>query len=272
MFELPDAKRVRRADLNDDEASGEDESYDAELQARLNAQIAKSLGLDETDPQPKDLAVTPSHLTGNGADADSAEAGAGDEEDADIDGFEFRLFSSTRPSQKVVLEEDVGLQGDGGLAFPRPASYYRLTNLTVDKKQQYAFAAVSGDDILARSKDPVWGIQLPWRVTIIAVARKRRPGESACISEEVAAQTKAKPSKKQRISLRKRAKLREETEKVEAQKLMVKEEHTKDKKKRMNRLKKLRKRAKSKQEKAVAKAGEAEACAADSGDMSAGSE
>ncbi|KAH7152395.1 hypothetical protein B0J13DRAFT_262459 [Dactylonectria estremocensis] len=264
MFELPEAKRVRRADLNaDDAASGEDGGYDAELEARLNAQIAKSLGLDESDSQPKDLAVTPSHLTG-----------AGDEEDADNDGFEFRLFSSTRPSQKVVLEDDAGQQGDGGLAFPRPASYYRFTNLTADQKRQYTFAAVSGDDVIARSKDPVWGLQLPWRVMSVAVTRKRRPGESACTSEEVAAtkKKKGKPNKKQRISLRKRAKLREETEKTEAQKLMAREEHTKDKKKRMNRLKKLRKRAKSKQEKAESKAGEGEAGAEDFGDESAGSD
>lgn len=270
--------RVRRADLDasDDPAGSDDEGYDAELLAKLNAQIARSLGLDESYAQPRDLATTPSHLTRHGSDAHESEsepepeAGAEDDEDAGNEEFAFRLFSSTRPSQKVVLEEDLGPQGDGGFAFPRPLSRYMVTNLTADQKQQYAFAAVSGDEVLARSKDRAWGLELPWKVTKIAVTRKRRSGESICTAEEVTEKKKGKPGKKQRISLRKRAKTREETERVEAQKLLEKEEHSKDKKKRMNRLKKLRKRAKNKETKAATKDGEAGA--EDSGDESAGSD
>lgn len=270
--------RVRRADLDasDDPAGSDDEGYDAELQAKLNAQIARSLGLDESYARPRDLATTPSHLKRHGLDAHESEsepepeADAEDDEDAGNAEFAFRLFNSTRPSQKVVLEEDLGPQGDGGFAFPRPLSHYMATNLTADQKQQYAFAAVSGDEVLARSKDRAWGLELPWKVTNIAVTRRRRPGESTCTAEEVTEKKKGKPGKKQRISLRKRAKTREETERAEAQKLLEKEEHSKDKKKRMNRLKKLRKRAKNKEMKAATKDGEAGA--EDSGDESAGSD
>ncbi|KAH8733405.1 hypothetical protein BGZ61DRAFT_585254 [Ilyonectria robusta] len=279
MFELPEAKRVRRADLDasDDAAGSDDEGYDAELQAKLNAQIARSLGLDESYAQPRDFAATPSHLTRHGLDAHESEsepeseAEAEDDEDAGNEEFAFRLFNSTRPSQKVVLEEDLGPQGDGGFAFPRPLFHYMATNLTADQKQQYVFAAVSGDEVLARSKDRAWGLELPWKVTNIAVTRKRRPGESTCTAEQVTEKKKGKPGKKQRISLRKRAKAREETERVEAQKLLEKEEHSKDKKKRMNRLKKLRKRAKNKEMKAAANK-DGEAGAEDSGDESAGSD
>ncbi|KAH7008139.1 hypothetical protein EDB80DRAFT_892603 [Ilyonectria destructans] len=276
MFELPEAKRVCRADLDasDDPAGSDDEGYDVELQAKLNAQIARSLGLDESYAQPRHLATTPSHLTRHGLDAHESEsepeADAEDDEDAGNAEFAFRMFNSTRSSQKVVLEEDLGPQGDGGFAFPRPLSHYMATNLTADQKQQYAFAAVSGDEVLARSKDRAWGLELPWKVTNIAVTRKRRPGESTCTAEEVTEKKKGKPGKKQRISLRKRAKTREETERAEAQKLLEKEEHSKDKKKRMNRLKKLRKRAKNKEMKAATKDGEAGA--EDSGDESAGSD
>ncbi|KAF7543914.1 hypothetical protein G7Z17_g10356 [Cylindrodendrum hubeiense] len=271
MFELPEAKRVRRADLNASDDSA-DEGYDAELQARLNAQIAKSLGLDESYAQPRDLATKPASLTGHESDADEAEPGVEDDEDVGNEEFLFRLFSSTQPSQKIVLDEDVGPQGDGALAFPRPLSYYVATNLTKDQKQQYAYAAVSGDEVLARFKDRAWGLELlPWKVTHIAVTRKRKPGESTCTADDVAGKRKGKPGKKQRISLRKRAKLREETEKVEAQKLLEKEEHTKDKKKRMNRLKKLRKRAKNKEMKEAATK-DGDAGTEDSGDESAGSE
>ncbi|KAK7427960.1 hypothetical protein QQZ08_005573 [Neonectria magnoliae] len=266
MFELPEAKRVRRADLNawGDSAGSEsnDEGYDVALQARLNAQIARSLGLDESYGQARDLAATPSHLPGcqsDRVDADveaDVEADIEEEEDAGNEEFAFRLFSSTRPSQKIVLEEDTGPKGDGGLVRPRPLSHYMVTNLTPNQKHQYAFAAMSGDEVLARSKDRAWGLEVPWKVTKIAVTRKRKPGESTCTAEdEMARKKKPRPGKKQRILLRKRAKTDENRKQAEAQKLLQKEEHSKDKKKRMNRLKKLRKRAKNKEMKLAAKDG-----------------
>ncbi|KAK7413460.1 hypothetical protein QQX98_007685 [Neonectria punicea] len=262
MFELPEAKRVRRADLNawGDSAGSEsdDDGCDVELQARLNAQIARSLGLDESYGQARDLAATPAHLPGRQSDRVDAkvEANVKEEEDAGNEEFAFRLFSSTQPSQKIVLEEDTGPKGDGGLVRPRPLSYYMVTNLTPDQKHQYAFAAMSGDEVLAGSKDRAWGLEVPWKVTKIAVTRKRKPGESTCMAEdEMARKKKPKPGKQQRILLRKRAKTDEERKQAEAQKLLQKEEHSKDKKKRMNRLKKLRKRAKNKEMKLAAKDG-----------------
>ncbi|KPM35190.1 hypothetical protein AK830_g11387 [Neonectria ditissima] len=283
MFELPEAKRVRRADPNawGDSAGSESdgEGYDVELQAKLNAQIARSLGLDESHSQAWDVTSTPSHFQRHHqpdlmdveveveVEVDAEEEGAGNEE------FAFRMFSSTQPSQKVVLEEDTGPKGVGGFAHPRPLSYYMLTNLTSNQKQQYAFAAMSGDEVLARSKDRPWGLEQPWKVTKIAVTRKRKPEESVCMVEGETEKKKKKPrpGKKQRILLRNRAKADEERKRAEAQKLLDKEEHSKDKKKRMNRLKKLRKRAKNKEMKLATKDGEAGG-AGESGDDSEGSD
>ncbi|KAM0435200.1 hypothetical protein ACHAPT_003290 [Fusarium lateritium] len=272
MFDLPQAKRVRREDLNaSDDGAGcesDDGIQDAELRARLNAQIARSLGLGDSYVQPvADLATGDSHLAGpkGSGDEEAGASGFPDEtgEDAEEE-FAFRLFSSAPAAQKVVLEEDVEPTGDGGFVGGRPLSYYVVTNVPTRQKQEYAFAAVSGDQVLERSHDRAWGLELPWKVTSITVTRKARPGEKA---EDGAGKSKRRPGKKQRISLRKRSKAREEKKAAEVQRLTEKEEHIKDKKKRMNRLKKLRKRAKAREQKQGAKGD-----GGDSDDDSAGSE
>lgn len=139
-----------------------------------------------------------------------------------------------------------------------------VTNVPAKQKQEYAYAAVSGEQVFERSHDRAWGLELPWKVTTITVTRKAKPGEEA---EDGASKSKRRPGKKQRISLRKRSKAKEERKVVEAQRLTEKEEHIKDKKKRLNRLKKLRKRAKAREQK---QAGKGEG--GDSDDDSAGSE
>ncbi|RSL93885.1 hypothetical protein CDV31_014522 [Fusarium ambrosium] len=270
MFDLPEAKRVRREDLNgsDDGSESDDGIQDAELRARLNAQIAKSLGLDDSFAQPAaDLIMGDSHLAGPKGSGDE-EAGGSDSpdgagEDAEEE-FAFRLFSSAPAAQKVVLEEDVEPTGDGEFVRGRPLSYYVVTNLPAKQKQQYAYAAVSGDQVLERSHVKAWGLELPWKVTTITVTRKAKPGEK---TGDEASKSKRRPGKKQRISLRKKSKAKEDKKAAEVQRLTEKEEHIKDKKKRLNRLKKLRKRAKAREQK---QAGKGEG--GDSDDDSAGSE
>lgn len=223
--------------------------------------------MDVTDSQPRDVAAAQSHFAegspranltgGKGSTEDQAE-----EEDAADEEFAFRLFSTAKPTQKVVLEEDVEPQGEGGLVGPgRPLSYYVVTNLSAKERLEYDFAAVSGDEILARSKTRSWGMEMPWKVTTIRVTRKARPEDTKAKDEA----KRRRPGKKQRISLRKKAKVKEEKQQAAAQKLIEKEEHIKDKKKRMNRLKKLRRRAKDKEKKQGGDAG------AGSGDESEGS-
>ncbi|KAH6892123.1 hypothetical protein B0T10DRAFT_285645 [Thelonectria olida] len=270
MFEVPQAKRVRRADFdapNNSDSETDDEGYDAEWQARLNAQIARSLGITENYAQPQTAVAKQSHSTkARPADDDSELHGSSDgaeddttegQENAGDEEFAFRLFSNAKPAQKVVLEEDAGPTGDGTFATKRPLSYYMVTNLTETQKQQYAMAAVTGEGVVARSRDRSWGLELPWKVTNISITRKLKPGEPGTTTvEEEGAKKKRRPGKKQRISLRKRARTKEEMKQVAAQKAVEKEEHMKEKKKRLNRIKKLRKRAKDKEAKAAANGGE----------------
>ncbi|KAF4970096.1 hypothetical protein FSARC_2797 [Fusarium sarcochroum] len=272
MFEVPQAKRVRREDLNGSDNESDAGIRDAELRAKLNAQIARSLGLDDSYvEQPVDVLMEDSHPTGRKDSGDDDTAGA---EPADADGddheeeFAFRLFSKAPPTQKIVLEEDTGPTGDGTFVHGRPLSYYMVTNVPAKQKQEYAIAAMSGDQILAKSHDRAWGLEFPWKVTKITVTRKATSGDK---TEEETAKGTRRPGKKQRISLRKRAKAQEEKKAAEVQKMAEKEEHIKDKKKRMNRLKKLRKRAKAKEQKQGAK-GEDEGDDEDSDGDSAGSD
>lgn len=195
-------------------------------------------------------------------DDDMVDAAGEDHEEE----FAFRLFSKAPPTQKIVLEEDTGPTGVGAFVAGRPLSYYVVTKVPARQKQEYAIAAMSGDQILAKSNDRAWGLELPWKVTNTTVTRKASPSDK---TEDEVAEGRRRPGKKQRISLRKRAKAKEEKEAADAKKMAEKEEHVKDKKKRMNRLKKLRKKAKAKEQKQTSKG---EGQSPDSDDDSTGSE
>ncbi|KAF5973663.1 DUF2011 domain-containing protein [Fusarium coicis] len=200
MFEVPEAKRVRREDLDKSDDGAENWSVDgicdAELRAKLNEQIARSLGLEVLAEPTLDVAMKDCSLTGSKESRDNdigeseAIPAAKDDEEEE---FVFRLFSKAPPSQKVVLEEDHGPTGDGTFVSGRPLNYYVVQNVSAERKHEYTVAAEM-----------------------------------------------------------------EERKAAEVKKLAEKEEHVKDKKKRMNRLKKLRKRAKAKGQKQALKEGDAD--------------
>ncbi|KAJ4019847.1 hypothetical protein NW752_004948 [Fusarium irregulare] len=261
MFEVPEAKRVRREDLNvsdDGENESDDGLQDAELRAKLHAQMARSLGLDFdmglTSDAPIKESRSASRKETHDKDIMDVDADEAAEEDDHEEEFAFRLFSKAPATQKVVLEEDTGPTGTGVFVSGRPLSYYVVTNVPAQQKQEYAIASISGDQVLARSGDRAWGLELPWKVTKLTISRKANPDEKAeGEGEGEETRGKRRPGKKQRISLRKRAKAKEEKKAADAKKMADKEEHIKDKKKRMNRLKKLRKRAKAREQKQTTK-------------------
>ncbi|EQB51610.1 hypothetical protein CGLO_08831 [Colletotrichum gloeosporioides Cg-14] len=242
MFELPDAKRVRRQDLqsdSEDEAPVRDEQQDAELLAKLHARMAGMIdlgSLEQPSPTPKKNAADKTT-----EEEDAAMGDAAADEPAEPEEFEFRLFS-TAPATKIALvdEDERAMEGDGDMVRKRPLSYYVAEEASAAAKEEFAAAAVSGEDVLERAK--------------------QRGGE-----DEEAAARRRRPGKKKRIALR--MKEREKKKKAEeaAQAKMGKEEALKEKKKRLNRAKKLRKRAKAKEAKAAGGGGgEAD----DSGDSS----
>ncbi|KAG5960295.1 hypothetical protein E4U57_005662 [Claviceps arundinis] len=266
MFDLPDAKRVRREDLDGSAAQswsdGANDTIDTALEARLNAQIAKSLGLDspyDTSQEALRPQISPR--------LPRAQSAAQDDEPRDNDAgeFEFRLFTSRLPT-KVTLEDDSAPPQEGGLAHPRPQSFYLANHIPPALRNEYRFAAVSGEDVLLQSHRPSWGMAYPWKVTRIAVTRKAK-GKSGNTSTRVDADADAdtdtdtdtdtdmegqkrqrkRPGKKKRIAERKTLQALKEKKQMETKRALDKEEQLKEKKKRLNRIKKLRKRAKNKE-------------------------
>ncbi|QUC18837.1 uncharacterized protein UV8b_03078 [Ustilaginoidea virens] len=252
MFALPDAKRVRREDLNqpDGLASGDaaDAALHAELQARLDAQMAKSLGM-HTHAHVPDAAPPPP----NQPREDDGHGAA----DADVGEFDFRLFRSAGAPARVVLEQEpTAQQAPGGLVRRRDPSSY-LPRVPDARRQEYRLAAVSGEHVLARSARPCWGLQLPWKVERVAVTRKAGPGDqdaaaaAARGSEEGGRRARTKRlGKRRRIAVRARIKALRDKEAADASRALGKEEHLKEKKKRLNRAKKLRRRARDRETKA----------------------
>ncbi|KAG6102702.1 hypothetical protein E4U31_003271 [Claviceps sp. LM219 group G6] len=258
MFDLPDAKRVRREDLDASTAQswsdGAYDTIDTALEARLNAQIAKSLGLDsphDTSQEPPRPQISPT--------LPRAQSAAQDDEPRDNDAgeFEFRLFSSRLPT-KVTLEDDSAPPQEGGLAHPRPQSFYLANHIPPALQHEYRFAAVSGEDVLLQSHRPSWGMAYPWKVTRMVVTRRAK-GKSGNTSTRVDADADAdadmegqkrqrkRPGKKKRIAERKKMQALKEKNQMETKRALDKEEQLKEKKKRLNRIKKLRKRAKNKE-------------------------
>lgn len=175
------------------------------------------------------------------------ESASNQDAEAEDEAYTFRLFSTAGPAPKVVLENHDRIV-EGKLARGKPLSYYLVTDLPPEKKHQYEMAAMSGEDIIARSKIREWGLELPWRVTNIKVTRKARPGEGVNLTrvdDEQQAKRK-RLGKKSRIAMRKKARAKEQAEAAAKQKMADKEEQVKEKKKRLNKLKKARRKAKRK--------------------------
>ncbi|KAK2742138.1 hypothetical protein CKAH01_01565 [Colletotrichum kahawae] len=238
MFELPDAKRVRREDLqsdSEDEAPVRDDAQDAALLAKLHARMAGMIDLGSLE--------RPSSTPKKNADKTMGDDAADEPEE-----FEFRLFS-TAPATKIALvdEDERAMEGDGDMVRKRPLSYYIAEEASAAAKEEFAAAAVSGEDVLERAKQRWWGMEMPWRVTTIPGKTKKT--EQGGEDEEAA--RRRRPGKKKRIALR--MKEREKKKKAEeaVQAKVGKEEALKEKKKRLNRAKKLRERAKAKEAKAA---------------------
>ncbi|AEO62659.1 8219fa1a-9cb8-4db2-8826-d286493f0173 [Thermothielavioides terrestris] len=277
MFELPDAKRVRRDELyessSDRHSSPErDDAEDAELRAKLNARLSGLLSVDLGPPGPAPATTNIGSQSPDGANqagVDSEPKAAAKPE------FEFRLFSTSAPSQKVVLvPDDEEFKYDGPAISQRPLSHYIRGELTPREREQFRFAAVTAHDVRAWAQQRAWGLEVPWRVTkltVTAVGGKGATGPAAAAPaaadgllrqqsiegsqgmEKTKTKKKTRPGKKSRIVLRKRKKAKEEAAAALEKQRMSKEEHLREKKKRLNREKKLKRRRKEKEKKLAAK-------------------
>lgn len=191
------------------------------------------------------------------------------EEDGERE-FEFRLFSSGdkstaedgKTTQKIILVDEEGEDlGEGAfIGKGRGEGYYFWdANSISGGKEGLQRVAISGEDILKLAASRNWGLEVPWRVTVLKSVGKNRKGKEVLLSKDEEKAGKKKPGKKRRIILRKRQRALEEVREKKRVEEERKEEGDKEKRTRRNREKKVKRRLKEKAEKAAkADAGETE--------------
>ncbi|KAI0457035.1 hypothetical protein F5B21DRAFT_107489 [Xylaria acuta] len=281
MFTLPEAKRVRRKDLDDSASasisSGEEEvghysEVKLALRAKLNAQLSGLLDFSfrvepKTQQQQVDRPEDQLQCRGPDPASDTQQEDENPEEEA----FTFRLFRDEALTHTVVLtnDEDPAALGDGGFVVPsRPRSYYVASPPSPRKVSEYRSVAVSAEYVLADAKRRRWGLEKPWRVTHITpnsnpASPKTIPGSAQEEEEEKGSAEKKKeekkktkrtrPGKKHRIVLRVREKAARDREETTKKLVLGKEQHLQEKKKRLNRERKLKRRQKEREKKAEAR-------------------
>ncbi|KAK7526457.1 uncharacterized protein IWZ02DRAFT_467907 [Phyllosticta citriasiana] len=228
MFELPEAKRVRRDELHSP-ASSLRSSPDPDLTDLFRAQLESRIELVDAQPQG---VVQPAH-------------GANDE-GSEEEELEFRLFAGPTKSgggdaaptaQKIRINSPDLENAEGGFVKPnRPDSYYFAEVPSEELLRQLETAAVTGDQ-----KWP--GCALPWK------ARKAL-GISGGVSTEPAAAKKKRKGKKARIAIRTKLKARAEAKEAQEKAQAEKELAERAKRAKRNRDKKLKKRQRDKAKKA----------------------
>lgn len=186
----------------------------------------------------------------------SAIAHVADEERAQSEEVEFRLFArpsatNDKTTTRIRIESPSLDDGPAGLINPeRPREYYFRDGLSPEGEHRLKIAAVSGEDVLARSHTKWPGCSLPWRVTTILSNGTPIQYPSA---QSDAAKRKTRKGKKTRIAIRKKA-VEERERKAKAEEgAAEKELAERAKRAKRNRDKKLKKRERDKAKKAAAR-------------------
>ncbi|KAI0122823.1 hypothetical protein BJ170DRAFT_113556 [Xylariales sp. AK1849] len=255
MFDLPDAKRVRREDLYDDASASEhevsqDEQVENELRRKLDAQLS---GLLHFEFSPTEAAAQqPRDTKSNGQREETQLVTVEEPEEV---AFEFRLFRDETPTHTVVIQQNderASGAGEGGFVIPkRPSSYYVAEEPDQHAVERFKLTALNSDYIIENAKMRHWGLETPWKVTHISLKIRHPDPNSGRKEAEPMEGKRKRPGKKRRIILRTREKARKEKEEAANKHLVDKEEHLREKKKRLNREKKLKRRAKEKEKKAA---------------------
>ncbi|CAG8976963.1 hypothetical protein HYALB_00010945 [Hymenoscyphus albidus] len=271
MFEVPDAKRVRRSDLYAHSRSPsrtsspevQDEAALRERERIANERFAELFGGVEFITTTATTKITnaterkPSSSESH-SEADEEGGGGGEKE------FEFRLFSTgnesntegerAKATQKIILVDEEGEElGEGAFVGKgRGEEYYFWdANATEGGKEGFERVAVSEEDILKIAATRHWGLEVPWRVTVLKSVGKTKRGKEVLVIEGQDRGGKKKPGKKRRIILRKRQKAIEEAKEKKRLEEERKEEGEKEKRTKRNREKKIKRRLKEKAEKAL---------------------
>jgi hypothetical protein len=194
-----------------------------------------------------------------------------DQEEREEDGerkFIFRLFKSDKTGdtgRTIVIRDKEEGTGTGAFLFERDRRFYFAEKATGERKRGFEHCAVDGEDVLRLSRGRNWGLEVPWRVSVIRMSGKwkdaggkeLRGREKGMEGDEEG--KRKRPGKKRRIILRERKKksvedaekrkLEEERKRVERE---AREEMEREKRTKRNREKKVKRKMKEKMKKAGA--------------------
>ncbi|MCJ1395646.1 hypothetical protein MMC18_008851 [Xylographa bjoerkii] len=251
MFEVPNAKRVRREDLYSASISPRSSSPDEDTKAILK-QKYESL----YQPAAKETGFLPV------VEREVFHTDALDHaEPKEDDGFEFRLFSKPAtglssgtevPTQasRIVLRSPSPINVEPGFVQPRrPDSYYFATETTTEEASHYQSAAFSGEAVRAEQLRRWPGCELLWKVMTIKLSSTGL-SKLPTVTPKVTA-GKKRAGKKRRIILRKRLMLEKAKQTALSMSKSEKEVAEREKRTRRNREKKVKKKEKDKLKKAT---------------------
>ena len=174
----------------------------------------------------------------------------------------FRLFSSG-PAQAIELEnedEAIGTGNGGFVVYQRPhaRSYYFATGAEGPAREKFDVTAMSGEDVLRRRMGRAWGLEVPWRVSIIRVECGRRKelaiGTTQSLEPNSTRAGRKKPGKKRRIMLRERARMKASLQDALEMQTQEIEREEQEKSTKRNREKKAKRRIKAKAKKVTGNA------------------
>ncbi|KAF1833163.1 hypothetical protein BDW02DRAFT_501354 [Decorospora gaudefroyi] len=226
MFELPDAKRVRREELQSP-ASSPRASPDPDLEALLRSKINTQFNFTTTKNSVEDVAY--------------------DEEEE----TELRLFATpsnaTPQTHKIRLSSPSADNGEPGFLVKKPRSYYFVHEPTSKEEGAFRAAAIEGRSVLELSRQPWPGCALPWKVRTISSAGIRKdvlvghPPKPVTVEEK--AEKRTRKGKKARIAIRNKLQASKEKQAERARLAQEKEEAEREKRTRRNREKKVKRKA-----------------------------
>lgn len=169
---------------------------------------------------------------------------------------------------KIRVQSPTVDDGPGGLVNPeRPREYYFRDSLSPEAKDRLELAAVSGEEVVGRSRTVWSGCLLPWRVTtIFSTSKWASPASVQTIDQNDLPRKKRRKGKKTRLAIRKKATAARERLEKEQKSAADKELEEKIKRAKRNRDKKLKKRERDKAKKAASKVMEGDVAARSDGE------
>ncbi|KAF2840421.1 hypothetical protein M501DRAFT_1002775 [Patellaria atrata CBS 101060] len=243
MFEIPEAKRVRREDLYSPQSSPRS-SPDPELTELFHAHIQQEF-------EPTTVVIE---------EAQHILAPIGKQKDDNSPELEFRLFARTKNDaqvapQKIRLDSPTAENGEPGFINPERDKSYYLADPSSRESLEYDAVAVTGNEVSKWARKPCPGCVLPWRVTTITM--KDVTVHLGQPEGDAGPRKRRRLGKKGRIVMRKRRDARN-AERDLASRLAAEEEAAeREKRTRRNREKKVKKRERDKAKKNAGTEGEA---------------